>query len=223
MSNQQRPYLWVEFAKTGPMRYLSHLEVMRVFDRAVRRARIAVDYTQGYHPRAKISFAPPLPVGAEGLKELCEIDLATEKSANELGKALSRQLPAGLDLVSAQVRRRDRHSPFAKLDRAEYRLDVEIVGGTPQQLQAAVQQFRGAEQITVQRKTKRRTQTIDIRPHTYELRLEHRDSSMCLFIDVGFGEDNLVKPEEVITTLSQMMGHIDLLVGRVTRLKMYMI
>jgi len=223
MSNQQRPYLWVEFAKTGSMRYLSHLEMMRVFDRAVRRAQIPVDYTQGYHPRAKISFAPPLPVGAEGLKELCEIDLVTEASANELGKALSRQLPAGLDLVSAQVRRRGRRSPFAELNRTEYRLDVEIVGGTPQQLQAAVQQFREAERITVQRKTKRRTQTIDIRPHTYELRLEHRDSNMCLFMEIGFGQDNLVKPEEVITTLSQMMGQTDLLVSRVTRLKMYVI
>ncbi len=46
---------------------------------------------------------------------------------------------------------------------------------------------------------------------------------MCLFMEIGFGQDNLVKPEEVITTLSQMMGQTDLLVSRVTRLKMYVI
>ncbi len=64
MSNHQRPYLWVEFEKTGKLRHLAHLEVARVFDRAVRRAGIPVEYTEGFHPRAKISFAPPLPVGA---------------------------------------------------------------------------------------------------------------------------------------------------------------
>ena len=221
MSDQQRPYLWVEFAKTGLMRCLSHLEVARAFDRAARRARIPVDYTKGYHPRAKISFAPPLPVGAEGLRELCEIDLTREESPQELGKVLSKQLPAGLDLVSAGVLGRGQRSPFADLRRAEYRVCVEIVGTAEEQLPAAIEQFRRAEHVTVQRTTKRGTQQIDIRSHTYDLRLEHEDSTVCLYVNLGLGQDNLVKPEEVIRSLSQMMGPADLLVSRVIRLKMH--
>ena len=223
MSNHQRPYLWVEFQKTGKMRHLSHLEMARVFDRAVRRARIPVDYTEGYHPRARISFAPPLPVGAEGLRELCEIDLAGEMSPRDSGKALGKHLPRGLDLVSAQVLARGRRSPFANLSRAEYNISIEIIDSTTQQLQRAIEQFDQAEHVSVRRETKRQVHQIDIRPGTYQLELQQEDNRLCLYMTLGFGQQDLVKPAEVVSALGQMMGEGELRVGQLVRLGMYQV
>ncbi len=221
MPDHQRPYLWVEFEKTAKMRHLSHLETARVFDRALRRAQIPVDYTAGYHPRAKISFAPPLPVGAEGRRELCEIDLAREAPPWDLGKALSKQLPPGLNLVSAQVLARGRRSPFANLSRAEYNISVDIVDASEEQLHSALEQFGEAEHVNIKRETKRQVRQIDIRPHTYELRPQHKDNKVYLYMNLGFGPENLVKPEEVISALTQMMGQGQLRVSRLVRLGMY--
>lgn len=221
MSDHQRPYLWVEFEKVGKLRHLSHLEVARVFDRAVRRAAIPVDYTEGYHPRAKISLAPPLPVGAKGLRELCEIALATHESAGELGKALSRQLPAGLNLISAQVLFRGHRSPFADLARAEYNATIDLVGPSGEQLAAAVEQFLGAEQVMVERQTKRQVRQIDVRPHVYELDLRWVDDTYHIYMNLGFGQENLVKPEEIIRVLARMMGQGQLRTRRLTRRGMY--
>ena len=223
MSNHQRPYLWVEFEKTGKLRHLAHLEVARVFDRAVRRAGIPVEYTEGFHPRAKISFAPPLPVGAEGRKELCEIDLASEASVSprELGKALSKQLPAGLNLVSAQVLARGRRSPFADLARVEYNVTVDTSGSSGEQLAAAVERFRQAAHVIIERQTKRQSRQVDIRPHTYELKLERKDGENRLYMSIGFGQQSLVKPEEIVSALAEMMGEGELEVSRLVRLGMY--
>jgi len=221
MSKHQRPYLWVQFEKTGKMRHLSHLEVARAFDRAVRRAYIPVAYTEGYHPRAKISFAPPLPVGAEGHGELCEIDLAREKSPGDLGKGLSQQLPAGLNLVSAQVLARGRRSPFADLSRAEYNIDVELGKATTEMFQSAVAEFNQAQHVVIQRQTKTRVQQIDIRPRTYQLKLQPNADSVWLYMDLGLGQERLVKPNEVISALEQMMSQGGIRISRLVRLGMY--
>ncbi|MCX7794238.1 MAG: TIGR03960 family B12-binding radical SAM protein [Thermodesulfovibrionales bacterium] len=58
-----------EFSKTGELKYLSHLEMLRLIERALRRAKIPLIYTEGFHPAPKISFGPALPVGVEGLRE----------------------------------------------------------------------------------------------------------------------------------------------------------
>ncbi len=221
MPKHQQPYLWVEFEKTGKMRYLSHLEIARVFDRAVRRALIPVAYTKGYHPRAKISFAPPLPVGAEGLRELCEIDLASEMSPHDLGKALSRQLPPGLNLVSAQVLARGRRSPFADLSQAEYNVSVELGDATIASLQNAVATFNEAEQIVIQRETKTRVGQIDIKPNTSNLELKSEDNGVQIYMNLGFGQENLVKPQEVIGALEQIMNQGEIRISRLMRLGMY--
>ena len=248
MPNHLRPYLWVEFEKVGRLRYLSHLEIVCVFDRAVRRARIPVDYTSGYHPRARISFAPPLPVGAEGRRELCAIDLARAASDSEssagpirgasgllpgnglgahdaptrdLGKALSKQLPVGLNLVSAQMLLRGRRSPFTELGRAEYNVTVDTLGCGREQLAAAGEQFLRAEKVTIERQTKREVRQIDIRPHVYQLELRDKDGQNHLYLDVSFKPETLVKPEETVRALAQMMGPGELRVSRVVRLGMY--
>src|SRR5664279_1928804 len=99
----ERAYARVIFRKTGLLRFLGHLDVLRTFDRAVRRAKLPVEYSQGFSPHAHLSFAMPLPVGVIGERELCAIDLASDWQPVAILKGLSRQLPQDLGIVEAQV------------------------------------------------------------------------------------------------------------------------
>lgn len=87
------------YTKTGDARYFGHLEMINIFIRAFRRARIALKFTQGFHPKPKISFADSLPVGMESLSEFLTVDVSSKIDLNEMVTRLNDQLPAGLAVI----------------------------------------------------------------------------------------------------------------------------
>src|SRR5919198_2580894 len=94
------------FVKGEPVRFVSHLDLMRAFERAMRRANFPVEYTQGFNPRPKMAFASALSVGATSDWELCQVDLAEEiedERLPALAEAMNRQLPAGLRILDSWV------------------------------------------------------------------------------------------------------------------------
>ncbi|MCX7599933.1 MAG: TIGR03936 family radical SAM-associated protein [Armatimonadetes bacterium] len=114
----------ITYRKTGRLRYLSHLDVTRAMERALRRAAVRVAYTQGYNQRMRLSFGPPLPVGAEGLRELCVAVLEERTAAAEIVERLRHQLPQELGCVETTVEPDDRQSPLKHLRWANWRIVV---------------------------------------------------------------------------------------------------
>lgn len=90
--------LRITFAKGEELRYISHLDTLRLWRRALRRAKVPLEYSLGFHPQPKISLAAPLPVGCTGEEEVMEITLERPVSLSALAKGLRRQLPSGLTL-----------------------------------------------------------------------------------------------------------------------------
>jgi len=89
----------ITFKKTRSIRHLGHLEIVRMFIRAFRRAEIAMSYSQGFHPMPKISFYSALPVGTASLEEVLDIKLMVGEDIHTIREKLSRQLPEGIDIV----------------------------------------------------------------------------------------------------------------------------
>ena len=90
------------FSKTGTARYLSHLELVRLFIRACRRAGLSLVYSEGYHPLPKVTFAAALPVGMESIQETVDIKLYEKGPIPLLKEKLSGQLPPGIEIVSIE-------------------------------------------------------------------------------------------------------------------------
>ncbi len=114
----------LEYAKVGLARFLSHLELLRSVLRALRRARLPLAYTQGFSPRPKLTFGPPLPVGVAGMKEYLDFELQVSLPPQYVQEQLCASFPKGLE-----VRRVVVLPPFASglgklLDAAWYRLCV---------------------------------------------------------------------------------------------------
>jgi hypothetical protein len=95
--------LLFRFAKEGDGRYLSHRDLMRLFERALRRAGLPLSMSQGFNPHPKLSILAALPVGVEADDEALEVEFAAELAAAEAFARLSGQMPRGVRLVSAEA------------------------------------------------------------------------------------------------------------------------
>jgi radical SAM-linked protein len=91
----------LRFRKTGVLRLLSHLDLVRSSERMLRRADIPFRSTAGFHPTPRMVFALSLPLGADGLNEVLEVELTTPLDAEDVRTRLSQQAPAGLEFTSA--------------------------------------------------------------------------------------------------------------------------
>src|ERR1051326_7956012 len=90
----------IRFRKRGELRFLSHHDLMRTFERMLRRATIPFRSSSGFHPKPRLVFPLSLPLGVAGLNEAVELELSEERPADEILSRLAAQAPAGLDLLS---------------------------------------------------------------------------------------------------------------------------
>src|SRR5207244_6844149 len=109
----------IRFRKGGDLRLVSHHDLMRCFERMLRRAALPFHSTSGFHPKPRLVFALSLPLGVVGCDEVVELELDEETPAYEVRERLSRQAPAGLEILD--VRRVDVRAG-AQVRRATYRI-----------------------------------------------------------------------------------------------------
>ena len=205
MSEEGRPYVLLRFAKRGPVRFVGHLDLARAFDRAVRRARLPVAYTEGFNPRAKIAFSPPLSIGIESVAELCVIDLARELDAEDVVAALAPELGEGLCILEAEVRRRGRRSPLADLSRAGYEAELGPGGAADAAILRAVEALLSASELQVVRVGKQAETLTDIRPALQALEFVPGDPARLRMV-LSLGTGPTARPSEVLAALNEALA-----------------
>jgi radical SAM family uncharacterized protein/radical SAM-linked protein len=146
------------FTKTGQVRYLSHLELARLFIRALKRARIPLVYSAGYHPMPRLSFASALPVGTESMHETLDLQVYESESVSMVEKGLTSQLPEGIRVVSIKKLPGDSKSPRPVESVYEIflnRLKVE---------KGDLEKFLGSHSYLMTKKGKKGERSINVRP-----------------------------------------------------------
>ena len=158
--------LRIRYAKRGRLRFTSHRDFARALERAVRRARIPIGYSSGFSPHPKISYANAAPTGSASEAEFLEIGLTEAREPDEVRRALDESLPPGLDILDVVVA--DALGSLAdRLEASTWR--IELTGADPGRLQSAVAAFLAAEQVSVDRMTKRGMRAIDVRGAVVDL------------------------------------------------------
>ena len=154
------------FSKTGDAVYLSHLDLMRVFQRAFKRADILIWHSQGFSPRAYVSIALPLPVGTESRCEILDFEIEDGSVAlSELADRLNAVLPAGIRVLRAYESARK----IKELTRLQAEVTLEYDGGVPDGAQKALAGFFAQESIVITKRSKKGDKELDIRPHIHAL------------------------------------------------------
>lgn len=178
----------IRFGKTGRMRFLSHHELMRLFERAIRRSELPIRMTEGFNPHPVLSFPTALGMGIESLDEVLELELSTWIAPKLLQEKLGAQLPEGIAVVSVlPFTRRDR----SYVDFVEYEVDVP---GQTAGLEERVRAFFGKSEHEVVRDLGDRKKTVDIRP--YVLAVENEGDRVFLRIRVT--DSGSARPEEAL-------------------------
>jgi radical SAM-linked protein len=149
----------IRYAKRGRLRFTSHRDFARAFERALRRAEVPMAYSAGFSPHPKISYVGAAPTGAASEAEYLEIGLARAVDPDELRAALDAALPPGLDVVEAVPS--GSGSLADRMQASAWR--VELPGVMPGDARAAVAAFLAAEKVEVERLTKAGRRSIDAR------------------------------------------------------------
>ena len=191
----------VVFCKTGPVRHLSHLELARLFIRALKRASIPLVFSAGYHPMPKISFAAALPVGTESLHETMDIQVYDAGSASTIQDNLARRLPAGIRILSLTELAPESKSPRLKASCYEITLNGLEING------AVMAGFLGSAVFPVLRKGKKGEKTIDARPLVKSM--EVLDSGRVRLV-LNHGQGPEIKPAEILKSVFEL-GDEDIL------------
>lgn len=158
------------YAKTGRAKYLSHLDVMRAFSRAIKRSELPVWYTQGFNPHLYLTFALPLSLGYEGMTETVDIRLERELSMEEVAARLAPCLPDGFQVLWAAPPQQE---PSA-IAWADYEVELAFDSGDPGPMEEALSRLLSKDELLVLKKAKKGPgkkvlKEVDIRPQV-ELR-----------------------------------------------------
>ncbi len=161
----------IRFAKRGDLRLISHHDLLRCLERALRRAGLPVAVSQGFTPRPKTAFAQALALGVEGRREVLEIELAEPREAASLGRALGAVLPAGFDLIEAVSVPAGR---AARAVAADYHLPVP--DSERAAIAVAIAEFVNASNWPAIRTRGERQSQVDIRPLVASASLDDQES-----------------------------------------------
>ncbi|MBC2716806.1 MAG: TIGR03960 family B12-binding radical SAM protein [Desulfobacteraceae bacterium] len=188
------------YSKTGPAKFFGHLEMVNIFTRAIRRAGMKIKFTQGFHPKPKISFHNPLPVGMESEEESFYITLRESADCEEIVLSVNNQLPEGLLVTGCRNIPANKRPKLS--ERAVYRVTVIEEEFEDQKITA----FNDASEWIVIRTTKKgRKKQINLKDIILSIQLL---GPTKLRIQLKMMEGLSVRPADVIRSVFQLSDEV---------------
>lgn len=208
----------IKFRKYGVMRFIGHLDVMRYFQKAMRRAEIPIAFTGGYSPHMIMSFAQPLGVGVTSDGEYLDIELKEPIPSEDAVKQLNAVMVEGINIVSfVQIPDDKKCSGMTIVAAAEYdvsflksaksaydTITIEEAFGQESGCKKLVENFLAQDKIIVLKKSKKQEREIDIKPLIYQMKPNMEENKLHLFLAAG-SEENL-KPDLVMDAFFKFTG-----------------
>lgn len=172
------------FSKTGRARYISHLDLMRTFQRAFARAKIPIKHTEGFHPHPFVSIALPLSVGYSSECEILEFGLLEGTDPETVPARLTAAIPEGITVHQCYPAQRK----LKELSYVNYIMNFEYPEGRPQECEPAIAQLLGRESLVVEKKSnksKKGYTEVDLIPLIREWNVECQSDTMTLSMVVS--------------------------------------
>ncbi len=201
----------IKFEKDESVKYVSHLDTMRVFARALRRTGLKNSYSQGFNPHPVISLPSPLAVGISSLFEVADIGFDMEIDAEEMQNALHGAMPKGYRVTKVK---KAMEGNFPAICMADY--EIEIEGALPKEDVAS--SLMALPQIMMEKTNKRGTKTIDIKPFILSLKQKEREKSkIILAVRLKAGSESL-KPELLVQAMNKYVQNLTIFFSRAKRI-----
>ena len=190
----------LQFQRSGSLSYIGHLDLMRTFEHALRRAELPILHSQGYNPRPMLVFALPLGVGISTEADYMDVSFSEEIATDIVIAALNANLPENLKILDGWPVPESAGSIMALVSAASYRLKAK--GITP-----AVKALMKRESVMAEKKSKGQLRTIDIRPLILEVRESVPDDADEITVFVLAGSHENLRPDLLLNSLSVYEGY----------------
>lgn len=193
----------IKFAKYGVMKFIGHLDIMRYFQKVMRRAEIDIAYSEGFNPHQIMSFASPLGVGLTSCGEYLDIEVKTTLSSKEAVERLNAVMVEGMEVLSYKKLSEDSKNAMSIIAAADYEVSFRE-GKKPDitNISEKLEEFLKQESIIILKKTKKSEKETDIRPFIYSCNYENEKFVMQL----SSGSANNLRPELVVEAFAKYAG-----------------
>ncbi len=193
--------LRVTFCRGAEVKYISHLDVMRLWERVLRRAGIAMAYSQGFSPHPKISIAAPLPIGVTSDGELMDITMRKRVSPYHFSRVVAEQLPRGISLSRAEQVAPGVPSLQSQVRQAEYHVELETERG-PAEVEGDLRSFMAKDHVPWQHQRDTEVRRYDLRSLVHRLWVVGWQEKKCT-LGMRLRTDNTAsgRPEQVTAAL----------------------
>ena len=184
------------------MKFIGHLDIMRYFQKAMRRADIPIAFSGGYSPHMIMSFANPLGVGVTSEGEYFDIELTEPISSEQAVRQLNEVMVEGMEVVSFKEIEEDKKKTGMAIVAAADYLSTVKKGQFPENWKEKAEQFLLQDQIMIVKQTKKSEKEVDIKPMIYKF--EVREDSVYMLVATGSVEN--LKPGLVMEAFANFLG-----------------
>lgn len=187
----------IKFKRGDRVKYISHLDFVRMFHRSVRRSGLDFEFSQGFNPHPIMTVAVPLSVGVTADGEYMSVGFNTELSEKEIKETLNNSLPDGFSVSEVRLLNTKKYD-FNLIDYAEYIIDAECENPDALDIESLL-----SGGITVMKKSKSGEKETDIRPLIHSIKkVDAGDGNLGLSMIIRAGNRATLKPETVISAIN---------------------
>lgn len=192
----------IKFSKHGVVKFIGHLDIMRYFQKAIRRAEIDIAYSTGFSPHQIMSFAAPLGVGHYSNGEYFDIEVHSHQGNKDMLARLNKVMVPGIQILSVKALPDTAGNAMASVAAAGYTIEWKEGYAAPSDLSARVEAFLSQNTIMVEKQTKKSNLTLDLKPGIYEL--SATENSLYMLVDASSAGN--IKPTLLLEALYAFLG-----------------
>ncbi|WWR14557.1 TIGR03936 family radical SAM-associated protein [Lachnospiraceae bacterium JLR.KK008] len=192
----------IQFSKHGAMKFIGHLDIMRYFQKAIRRAGIDIAYTTGFSPHQIMSFAAPLGVGLESDGEYMDIEVNSHAGGTQMREALNGAMAEGIEILSVRLLPQKTPNAMASVAAAGYLVRFRSGYEPDFPYEEALVRFYEQSELPFVKKTKKQELTLNLKPAIYELHMQK--DAIYMLVDASSAGN--IKPATVIRAFYQENG-----------------
>lgn len=199
----------IKFSKSGIMKFIGHLDTMRYFQKAMRRADIDIAYSAGFSPHQIMSFAAPLGVGITSGGEYLDIEVHSTRSSADALAALNETMAEGFSVLDYRKLPDDAKTAMSIVSCADYHLTFRegYAYGTVEALHEAIHAFYEVpREISVTKKTKKSEKIIDLKQLVYDFKVFEEEGQPKFYLKLSTGSTDNLKPEFLMEHFYRFLG-----------------
>jgi radical SAM-linked protein len=218
LSNENFKYR-VKFTKQGNIVFIGHLDLLKLFQRAIKRAGLPIAYSQGFNPHQLEVFAIPLSLGASSVAEYVDMDLTENMPCDEVKSKLANVMPIGIDIVSVRKVENGEKNCAAAIEAADYRLTLD---DKFENIDTVISDLLSQSEIIMTRIVKKKEKTVDIRPLIYSLSADNSGEKTVINTRLATGSQGNIKVDLLLEYIYEKLGkELVMYKIRTHRLEMY--